>query len=597
MTGIPRRWAASAHRRLLAILVLVTGLLCSAAAAPPPSVSAVDSAAIRALLLMPSQDGPQRSTVPPAHAALRLHDYAKMRPALETLYVRRGYRPLWNANGVPTGQAQAAIALLRRAEDFGLQPEDYQATGLSQTLQWLQQHPPSPSTQAAAAQAWAAFDVSLSSGLLGFVADLHSGRIDPQVAGFELPPTQTSFDAADFVAELAVTADPAVLVGQAEPPFIHYRLLKSALKRYRALAALPQLTALPDLPTPVVEPGSAYAGAPALRRLLIALGCLPAAAMSAEPRLDPASVEALRQFQWLHGLATDGRLGLRTYAALTTPISSRVRQIELTLERWRWLPALGGRTIIVNIPEFRLFAFASAEDREQGMLRMDVIVGSQFPGKRTPIFAAQLRTVIFRPYWDVPHSIVVHEILPKLAHEPRYLDTQHLELVSGQTDASPVVPPSAANLRLLALGRLRLRQRPGADNALGLVKFQLPNVHDVYLHDTPEGRLFGQARRTFSHGCIRVGDPAALGVYALQGAAGNWDREHVEAAMHGDATLRVPLAKPVQVLILYGTAVASEDGTVHFFDDVYGHDRTLQTLLDLPPSVQPSISAQRPALD
>lgn len=561
--------------------LLLTALLCGGVALATPAPG-MDVQALRLLLQTPSSADTASTGTLPVHAALRLHDFGHMRPAIAALYARRQYRPLWSVAGSPSAQALTAVALLARAEQFGLQPQDYQATALSETLQWLQQHPPTASTLAQAQQSWAAFDVSLSGSLLAFAADLHFGRIDPRVVGFELPRGADDFDATGFVAAWAAGEDSAALLARAEPPFIHYRLLQQALPRYRALASIRGLTELPALPGRSVQPGARYAGAPALRRLLIALGCLPASAMSEEPWLDPVLVTGLRQYQWLHGLAIDGRLGQRTYEALTTPMSFRARQIELTLERWRWLPAFSGRTLIVNIPEFRLFAFQTAADSERGMLRMDVIVGAQYPRKRTPIFEAQMRSVIFRPYWDVPRSIVVREILPKLARDPRYLESQHLELVQGQSDASPVVPPSAQNLRRLALGQLRLRQRPGADNALGLVKFLLPNAHDVYLHDTPEGRLFGQARRTFSHGCIRVGDPVDLAVYALQGSPGSWDAARVRAAMQGTATQRVELASPVQVLILYGTAVASEDGTVHFFDDVYGHDRTLQRLLDLP---------------
>ncbi len=140
-----------------------------------------------------------------------------------------------------------------------------------------------------------------------------------------------------------------------------------------------------------------------------------------------------------------------------------------------------------------------------------------------------------------------------------------------------------ANLQALAAGRLRLRQRPGPDNALGLIKFVLPNGYDVYLHSTPAQRLFAEPRRAFSHGCIRVSDPVALAADVMRGTAGEWTPEKVRAAMNGDDTFRVTLAQPVHVLILYGTAVATEDGAVHFFADIYGQDRRLEALLGLKP--------------
>ncbi len=265
------------------------------------------------------------------------------------------------------------------------------------------------------------------------------------------------------------------------------------------------------------------------------------------------------------------------------PYAKRVRQIELTLERWRWLPAFNSPPIIVNIPQFRLFAFRSTQDRKAEILQMDVIVGKTYPKLRTPVFAADLKYVIFRPYWDVPYSITRKEMLHDIAAKPDFLNRQHLQLVDGQGDRSPVVPPTPANLRELADGKLRLRQQPGEDNALGLIKFMLPNPYNVYLHSTPAHHLFSRAQRTFSHGCIRVSDPVALAEYVLRNAADTWTRESIAAAMNGTDNVRVNLKTPIRVLILYGTALATEDGGILFFADIYGHDRKLESLLGLPP--------------
>jgi len=324
-----------------------------------------------------------------------------------------------------------------------------------------------------------------------------------------------------------------------------------------------------------------YTGAPALRHLLVALGDLPAnrAAQPTDLTLDPALVEALRQFQSLHGLDPDGALGKETFRHLTTPLSHRVDQIELTLERWRWLPKLDTPPVFVNIPAFRLFAFGTPEDREADMLKMDVIVGRAFPNTRTPVFSEEMRYLVFRPYWDVPYSIATRELLPEIRKNPAYLDKQHLEIVRGPGDDAQPVPATPENLAAVAQGTLRMRQRPGNDNALGLIKFMLPNEYNVYLHSTPAQGLFREARRAFSHGCIRVSDPVALALHVLKDEPGDWTREKIEAAMQGDTTFRVPLRKPIPVYILYGTAIASEAGQVFFFDDVYGHDARLAKLL------------------
>lgn len=267
----------------------------------------------------------------------------------------------------------------------------------------------------------------------------------------------------------------------------------------------------------------------------------------------------------------------------TAPFALRVRQIELTLERWRWLHEFTSPPIIVNIPQFRLFAFNSTHDRESEILQMDVIVGRTYPNLRTPVFAAEMKYVIFRPYWDVPFSIMEREMLPALRANPDYLRREHLEIVRGSSDSAAPLPPTPENIRALAAGSLRLRQQPGADNPLGLIKFMLPNAHNVYLHSTPAPRLFSQPRRAFSHGCIRVSDPVALAAYVLRNAPGTWTREAILATMNGSATRQVNLETPIPVMILYSTALATEDGAVLFFDDIYGHDRKLEKLLNLPP--------------
>jgi len=206
---------------------------------------------------------------------------------------------------------------------------------------------------------------------------------------------------------------------------------------------------------------------------------------------------------------------------------------------------------------------------------MNVIVGQ--PYRRTPTFAADMKFLIFRPYWDVPYSIMSGEMLPGIRARRDYLAAHDFEIVG--TDGTVTQDPTAQQIAALAAGRLRVRQRPGAENALGLVKFMFPNRYDVYLHGTPAQALFAQSRRTFSHGCIRVSDPVALAEYVLRHSGNDWPRGRIEAAMQGTETLRVPLSQWISVRVVYGTAVASEAGRIYFFDDVYGNDARLAQLL------------------
>lgn len=481
---------------------------------------------------------------------------------------------LWSRNGEISRQASAVLQALRSAEAYGLRSADYDGPALTSRAADLVRARDTDSMH------WAEFDRALSDATGRFLTHLHFGRVQPRVAGFDLPQPRPALDTAALLASLAQTDDVNAILSTVEPQFHHYRLLQQWLGRYRALAGDPALTNLPAVAGRSPGPGDRYSGAVVLRKLLVTLGDLSAAdGATADATLDPALVAAVRRFQERHGLDADGVIGKRTFAALTTPLAQRVRQIELTLERWRWLPAFDTPPIIVNIPQFRLYAFKSTQDRVADMIQMPVIVGQTYPRTRTPVFVGEMKFVVFRPYWDVPRSILMRELLPEIRSRPGYLASNHLEIVRGQGDDARPVEPTPANLDALASGQLRLRQRPGPDNALGLIKFMLPNAYNVYLHATPAHELFKESRRAFSHGCIRVSDPVALAVHVLRDMPGDWTPAKIEAAMRGADAQRVYLSRPIRVMVLYGTALAIEDGRILFLEDLYGHDRKLEALL------------------
>ncbi len=490
---------------------------------------------------------------------------------------------LWFQRGHTTAQALSLLAEMRGAERYGLRAGDYGAEALAAQIQRAD------SEGARDTAAWQQLDAAISASALRFVTHLHSGRVSARRAGFDVETPRPGFDAAAAVQRLATGTDTLATLQALEPPFLHYRLLKDALHRYQQLAAQTGLTDLPPFKPRSLRVGDHYAGADALRRLLGALGDLDVrtgqvGTSSGALTLDPLTIDAslgtaLQKFQERHGLRPDGVLGRSSYNALTVPLAKRVQQIELTLERWRWLPPFTTPPIIVNIPQFRLFAFRTTDDHVADILQMPVIVGRIFPRNRTPVFMSELRYVVFRPYWDVPPSIVQHEMLAQIRKSIAYLERNNLELVRGEGDDGAVIAPDDASVEALARGELRLRQRPGEGNALGLIKFLMPNGYNVYLHSTPEQHLFNEAQRAFSHGCIRVADPVALAAQVLSERADAWSTQSIEAAMHGNSTQRIALARPIPVLVLYGTALAKEDGQVMFFNDIYGHDRRLERLL------------------
>jgi len=490
-------------------------------------------------------------------------------------------RPLlWSARGQPTQEATALLEAFGKAAERGLDPVEYPAAQLARRL---------AETHGADADFWAGFDDDLSRAATRFVTDLHFGRIDPATVGHNLTVQRAKLDVPSTLARLAAAPDVSVFLDSLEPPFEHFTLLKRELARYRALAGVPHLTDLPAFKGKSLKPGNAYAGAVQLQALLSAVGDLPAGVQptadaaadggAALRTLTPALVEALESFQQRHGEKPDGVLGADTFKELTRPLSSRVRQIELTMERWRWLPAeFIGAPIIVNIPEFRLFAFDSTTDSEAHIRQMDVIVGKAFEATQTPVFTADMTYLIFRPYWEVPPSIAKKEIVPGVRRDPDYLDKHQMELVRGEGESPTIMPNTRANIDLLARGVLRVRQKPGPDNSLGLVKFMFPNRYNVYLHSTPARALFGESRRDFSHGCIRVSDPVGLAEYVLRDSP-DWTREKIEDAMNGTSTVTVTLKNHIRVYIVYGTALATEDGKMRFFDDIYGHDQRLEAAL------------------
>jgi murein L,D-transpeptidase YcbB/YkuD len=503
---------------------------------------------------------------------LRWPRFPDYRDELTDLYAAAYWRPMWSADGRPTAAAQAAIDVLRTAGERGLRPDDYDAATLARRSGELA----AGGSPSARDVAW--FDAALSVGILRHVSDVHLGRVNPVHLSIGINVERKKLDLAQILRDAIRRGRIAEMVREAEPGFVQYRNLKVAYARYRALA---EDSTLPTVTAPrVVRPGERFDGAVALRRRLAAFGDLPEGADTApgadDALYDSAAAAAVARFQERHGLAPDGVLGAATLAAVNVPPARRARQLELALERIRWLPALNtGPFVVVNVPSFQLYGFDTLPPDGAPALTMNVVVGRAEVGRETPLFERNMQYIIFRPYWVIPPSILRKEILPAVRRNPGYLKRNDLEVYSGSGDTGQALPATATNIARVARGELGIRQRPGPRNSLGLAKFIFPNDHNVYFHGTPATELFSRSRRDFSHGCIRLEDPARFAVWVLRDPD-QWSLEQVRRAMDGPASKRMNLARPLPVVIYYATAIVRPERGVEFYDDIYGHDARLE---------------------
>ena len=478
----------------------------------------------------------------------------------------------WISSSRPTQQALTMIHLLKSSDEKGLDPEEYDGFQWNTRLGRLEQVRPSSEADLVR------FDVSLTVSAMRYISDLNVGRLNPHSLHFELSFPDKKTDLSTFLKSLSASESDLVLrVASLEPPFPTYRRTIVALQKYRELAREDDGEQLPSTGK-TIQTGDSYQGVPRLFRLLRLLGDLPQEANAPLSAVYGGTLaEAVKRFQERHGIESTGLLDEETLKALNTPLARRVTQLELTLERWRWVPhQFVPPPIVVNIPEFRL----RADDEEyHWVLSMKVVVGKAY-GHKTPVFASEIQSIIFRPYWNVPIGIQREEFLPKIEENPAFLAQNSYDIVDGSGKVVDEDPARDDVRDKLRSGQLGIRQRPGPDNALGLVKFDFPNQFDVYMHGTPATELFSRSRRDFSHGCIRLEDPVALVRWILRDRP-EWTAENIRSAMYGEATIRVAVLKPIPVLIVYGTAVVMEDGEVRFFDDIYGHDAALERALAL----------------
>ena len=468
--------------------------------------------------------------------------------ALIRFYETREFKLAWRGSPNAAADAEIAFAALSQAGAHGLNRAKYHLETLSRSEN--------------GAGSAAVYDVLMTDAILKYMRDVRLGRIAPSAAYRDIALPAKNFDPVAALASALENGELRGMLADLPPSHPEYARLKAALAEYRKIAAGGEWAQLPD------------------RRATRAAGederfpLLRARLMREDSSLTPEGdiVEALRRYQSRNGLEPDGKLGPKTLAMLNVPAAERVTGIEANLDRWRWLPAtLEPRYVTINAADATLQAI----DRGGIVLASRVIVGAA--DKRTPIFRALAKDVTVNPPWNVPPSIARNEILPKLRRNPNYLVSQRMILLNGPPGDPHGTTIDWKNVRAAGFA-YRIQQLPGPESALGVLKLEMPNEFNVYLHDTPGKSAFARNERTLSHGCVRVQDIMPLASLSLSGDGGS-AVEELLALIGAGETKRLALNDPLPVYVLYWTAIADADGTVQFRKDVYGRDEELTAAL------------------
>ena len=485
---------------------------------------------------------------------------------VQRAYERVNWAPLWNTAGRPTTSALAVVRFLGAADSLGLNPADFDAVLLDSLATAAASAPLDEATVA-----W--FDATLSVATARALGALRWGRARQPKAYPTLKGSREDYDLGAGVYAVSRSPDPLPVFDQAAPQWTPYRQLVAALPAARRTASDSLLVAS------AAKRGATFHGAPRLRALLSSLGVQADSAApptTSDTTLDVSLVAALRRFQKEYRLLPTGAFDVATRDRMRAILRERVRNTVLSLERWRWLPRTGdSRAIIVNVPEFRLRVYDTVQTAAPATFGMKVVVGKGVEERYTPLFADEVEHLIFSPYWEVPKTIAVDEIVPKALKDSTYLSRNRYILVRGSSDVA--LATDSATLMKIGHG-VRVRQLPGDYNSLGRIKFMLPNDMNIYLHDTNEKGFFKRDARALSHGCIRVSEPTKLAQWIL-GDDTTWTAERMKKAMKQDKPELVRLSSHIPVLIVYHTAAVDDGGVLRTFKDVYKYDDELEQLL------------------
>ncbi len=410
-------------------------------------------------------------------------------------------------------------------------------------------------------------DFLMTKAYFDYASDLAKGRVDPNELNvvWEVLPQQVNM--IEHLEESLEKGNIKKSLNELKPDNEEYNSMLSALNQLYREKEAGGWPAPGDIPT--LHPNDSVNEVVRLKKYLAATGDLANADSSyIYARLfDDRLTEAVIHFQRRHGLEADGVPGKNTLKEMNKPIDYRINQIKLNLDRIRRMPEkTGNRIIFVNVPDYSLEYF----ENDKLIQKMKVVVGKI--EKYTPILKDTITYLVFNPTWNVPHSIATEEMLPRIKTDPTYLSRNNYMLLKGSYTSNEEIDPTKVNWSKITPSNFpyRIVQRPGSTNALGRIKFMLPNNHSIYLHDTPADYLFNRAERDFSHGCIRLEKPFQLAETILDG---QMPTEKIREIQASGKTTSVVLDRPVPVYIIYRTAWVDESGLIQFRDDIYDFDQ------------------------
>lgn len=485
-------------------------------------------------------------------AAINAGSEDELELGIQGFYQGRVFQPLWVSEQGLNPHGEMLLAAFERAGEHALDPQDYAPDRLRDLA-----------GAARDTAALAELEVAISNTFVIYANHLTAGRVKPNEVNRSLNLFPKAPDPSVVLEYVESSEDFATAIDGLSPNTPNYARLKTALADYRAKEAAGGFTPVPEGET--LKPGMTDARLDTLRQRLAEQDLFSPGSHSGAV-YDGALVEAVKLFQERHGLEVDGIIGKATLAEINVPISTRIGQMELNMERRRWMPDdLGPRYVFVNLADQNL----KVVEDDKTVHTTRVVVGKPFHA--TPVFSDEMTYAEVNPYWTVPYSIATTEYLPMLQRDPGALQGKNIRVFSGNREIDPWSVAWSSYSR--ASFPFTLRQDPGEGNALGRIKFMFPNKFNIYIHDTPSKSLFSRAQRSFSHGCIRAEAPFDLGE-ALLGPDG-WTKAKLETVRDSGERRVIKLSKPLPVHLTYLTAWVNKDGSVHFRADIYERDKVL----------------------